>query len=73
MCLVRDGAAFPCGSMDSLLSIRNDCARIGRERGIGVAVMQRGGLAHIEGESCLYPEVQEFLIKGGRSADLIFL
>ena len=73
MCLVRDGAAFPCGSMDSLLSIRNDCARIGRARGIWVAVKQRGKLAHIADKSGLYYEVQELLIKGWPAPEQIFL
>ena len=63
VCLVHDGAVFPCDSMDSLLSIRMDCARVGRELGVGISVKQWETLAHVEDESGLYSHVQDLLIK----------
>ena len=63
MCLCRDGAVFACDTMESLLQIREDCARIGAELGIGIVVKQWEQLSHMEDESGMQSEIRELLIK----------
>ena len=72
MCIIRDGAVFSPHAAECLFEIKTECAQIGREMGIGIALKQWPTPPHMIGESGIRASAKNLLTDGrARTGDIL--
>ena len=64
ICIVFDGAVFECSDVEDLARVRDECAAIGSEIGVTMAVKQWGDIPQITDESGIRQEWAKLIANG---------